>query len=348
MTVLERGYLYASPVRQIARREGEAIADVKIHIEEDKPYYVGRIEFSGNTATDDKVLRREVRLNEGDLFNRTMLDLSKTKLNQLGYFEVQSDPAVEPVEGENRVKITFHGEEKERNEIQVGGGYSGLDGAFFTGYYSTRNFLGKGEIVSLSAQIGGRTDTYSLQFLEPWFLNRPYSLGFNIYRSDVDYGGSLRSSGRGMGVRVGRLFHYFLYTELAYDWENVTTTGFVGGAPAENRISSITPSVNYNRVNNPYRASKGWSLSLRAQYAGGFLVGDTSFFRPVVRFSGYRRATKRTFFGFHAEAGMITPVSDSVQNTATVFGVPRSQRFWLGGGVRASRFETRRSRRCAS
>jgi len=338
-----RGYLYATAVRQIQRREGEPVGDVEIAIDEDKAYYVARIEFSGNTTTEDKVLRREVRVNEGDLFNRSLLDLSKTKLNQLGYFEIRDDPVVEPIEGENRVRITFSGEEKGRNEIQVGGGYSGLDGAFFTGNYATRNFLGKGEIVSLSAQIGGSREFYSLQFLEPWFLNRPYSLGFNLFKSSTDYSGSLRSSGRGAGARVGRLFGYFLYGELAFDWENVTTTGFVSGGAAQNRISSLTPSANYNRVNNPYRPSRGWSLGIRAQFAGGFLGGDTSFFRPIARYSGYRRATRRTFFGFHSELGMIRPVSgNSIENTATVNGIPASQRFWIGGDVLGPRvFETR-------
>ncbi len=338
-----RGYLYATAVRQIQRREGEAVGDVQITIEEDKPYYVARIEFTGNTTTEDKVLRREVRVNEGDLFNRSLLDISKTKLNQLGYFEIRDDPVVEPIEGENRVRITFHGEEKGRNEIQVGGGYSGLDGAFFTGHYSTRNFLGKGEIVSVSAQIGGSREFYSLQFLEPWFLNRPYSLGFSLYQSATDYGGTLRSSGHGAGIRIGRLFGYFLYTELAYDWENVTTTGFVTGGTAQNRISSLTPSANYNRVNNPYRPTRGWSLGVRAQLAGGFLAGDTSFFRPVARYSGYLRATRRTFFGLHSELGVIRPVEgNSIQNTATVNGIPASQRFWIGGDILGPRiFETR-------
>jgi outer membrane protein insertion porin family len=339
-----RGYLYANVVRQIRRREGEKVGDVQIAIEEDKPYYVGQIEFSGNTTTQDKVLRREVRINEGELFNRSLLDVSKTKLNQLGYFEVQGEPAVEPVEGENRVRITFAGEEKGRNEIQVGGGYSGLDGAFFTGYYSTRNFLGKGEVVSLSAQVGGRSDYYTLQFLEPWFLNRPYSLGFNLYRSGVDYGGSLRSSGRGAGIRFGRLFGYFMYGELSFDWENVETTGFsLNGEKAENRISSITPRFRYDRVNNPYRPSRGWSTEIRAQLAGGFLGGDTAFFRPVGRYSAYRRAKGRSFLGFHAQLGTILPFQEaSVSNSATVNGVPRSQRFWLGGDTFGPRvFETR-------
>ena len=81
--------------------------------------------------------------------------LSKYKINQLGYFEVKDEPIIQTVEGENRVNVVLAGEEKGRNEIQVGGGYSGSDGAFFTGFYSTRTFMGRGQIFSASVQLAG-------------------------------------------------------------------------------------------------------------------------------------------------------------------------------------------------
>src|SRR4029079_2656613 len=127
------------------------------------------------------------------------LDLSVAKVNQLGYFEVKKDDViVEPVEGEGRVRITVPGQEKGRNEIQIGGGNSGIYGAFFQGFYSTRNFLGRGQVLSASIQVGGRSNRYSISFQEPWFLNRPYTLGFSVFRRDIDYGGgpcTARASG---------------------------------------------------------------------------------------------------------------------------------------------------------
>ncbi len=165
----DRGHLYANVVRRIQRHEDEPVADVLIQISEDRPYRIGRIEFNGNTSTKDNVLRREVQLHEGDLFSRTKLELSRIKLNQLGYFTVEDDPVIEPIEGRDEVRLNFPGQEQGRNEIQVGGGYSGLDGAFFNGVYSTRNFLGRGQVLSLALQVGGRADRYSLSFTEPWF-----------------------------------------------------------------------------------------------------------------------------------------------------------------------------------
>ena len=91
------------------------------------------------------------------IFSRTAVDVSRAKINQHGYFQVPNEPVVEPIEGEKQVKVTFDGLEQGRNEIQIGGGYSGLDGAFFNGVYSTRNFLGRGQTVATAIQIGGRS-----------------------------------------------------------------------------------------------------------------------------------------------------------------------------------------------
>ncbi|HEX5044173.1 MAG TPA: outer membrane protein assembly factor BamA [Candidatus Polarisedimenticolaceae bacterium] len=340
----DRGYLYATAVRQIHRRpEGEPVADVTIEINEDKPYYVGRINFAGNTSTQDKVLRREMVLNEGELFSKSKLDLSKYKINQLGYFEVKDEPVIQPVEGENRVNIVMSGEEKGRNEIQVGGGYSGTDGAFFTGTYSTRNFLGRGQILSTYIQLGGSANRYQLQFVEPWFLNRPLTAGFSLFRRDVDYGNNLRSSGRGGGIVLGKPVSRFGRVNLSYNYETVTSSNTVGGLEATNRISSVTPQYQVNKLDDFYRPRRGWLASAEGMVAGGFLGGDTAFLKPMFTYTGFRHAWGRSLFAFHGQMGMIRTWGEgSLDSSANVYDVPRVQRFWLGGDTFGPRvFETR-------
>jgi len=355
----DKGYAYATVRREIDRRPEEPIADVRFIVNEDKPYYVGRIEFSGNTATQDKVLRREFRLNEVDLFSRSALDLSVGKVNQLGYYEVKpEDVTVLPVEGTNKVQINVAGEEKGRNEIQVGGGYSGNDGAFFTGLYATKNFLGRGQVLSLSLQLGGRRNLYQIAFQEPWFLNRPYTLGFSIFRGNQDYGAAQRSQSRGFGVMLGRQIGYFQSVQIRYDFQRVQSNGLapqVGFASipgtqtqltpvvATNTISKVTPSWFRNSINNPYRPSAGWSLLADLEIAGGPLGGDTSYLRPRLVGSKYVHAWKKTFFAFHGEIGAIkTWAGGSVPSAANVNGVPRFSRFWLGGESYGPRvFQTR-------
>jgi outer membrane protein insertion porin family len=355
----DKGYAYATVRREIDRHPDEKLADVRFIVTEDKPYFVDRIEFTGNTATQDKVLRREFRLSEGDLFSRTTLDGSVGKVNQLGYFSVKpEDVVVQPVENKNTVDVTVPGAEQGRNEIQVGGGYSGADGAFFTGYYSTKNFLGRGQIVSISLQLGGRRNLYQLAYQEPWFLNRPYTLGFTLYRGNQDYGAAQRSQSRGFGVVLGRQIGYFQQVQIRYDFQRVQSNGLapqVGFATvpgtttpltavvATNTISKITPSWFRNSINNPYRPTAGWSLSTDMEIAGGPLGGDTSYLRPRVLFTKYIPAIKRTYFGIHMEIGAIkTWAGGSTPNAANVNGVPRFQRFWLGGETYGPRiFQTR-------
>ena len=348
----DRGYLYANVVRQIQRREGENVADLTLEITEDKPYYVGRIMFSGNTATRDNVLRREVALNEGDLFSRRRLETSQRKINQLGYFQVPQDPLLEPVPEESRVNITIVGEEQGRNEIQVGGGYSGLEGAFFNGIYSTRNFLGRGQILSTAIQVGGRSNRYQISFQEPYFLNRPYLLGFSLFRRDIDFGASLSSTSTGAGIVLGKRLGRFTSLSVGYNWESVesrtvlTTAGSASLAQSitqQNRVSSVTPNFGYSTINNPYRPSGGRQFSMSFQIAGGPLGGDTSFLKPIGTFTNYRKGFGRSFFAVHVEGGLVREWQDgSAVTGSNIEGIPRFQRFWLGGDTLGPRvFETR-------
>ncbi len=340
-----RGHAYATVREETTRRTGETVADIRLIVNEDKPYFVSRIEFTGNTSTQDRVLRREFQIAEGDLFNRSLLDLSLAKVTQLGYFETKKENLIiEPVEGTDRVEITVPGEEKGRNEIQIGGGYSGVDGAFFTGFYSTRNFLGRGQIVSVSLQLGGRANRYVLSFQEPWFLGRPYLFGASIFKRDVDYGSNQRSTSEGAGLALGRRVGIFGSVGVRYDLQRVRSTGFTfDGSEAENRIASVTPTYSWNRINDPYRPSRGWSVGADLTIAGGPLRGDTNYLRPRLLYTGYYPAFGRGFFGLHGELGYIRPwQGGSADNTANVEGIPRFDRFWLGGDTQGPRiFETR-------
>ncbi len=346
----DRGYLYANVVRRIERHVGENIADVEISVEEDEPYYVERVEFRGNSRTHDRVLRRELQLMEGDLFSRTLLDRSRGKINQLGFWQVAGEPVIEPIPEEKRVRVTFTGEEQGRNEIQVGGGYSGLEGAFFNGVYSTRNFLGRGQILSTSMQIGGQRDLYQISFQEPWFLNRPYLLGVNLFRRDLDFGGSLRSSSEGAGIVLGKRLTPSSRLSLAYNIESVTSTSFLTTDDnalttfdAEDVISSITPIFAYSTINNPYRPTRGQSFNFSMQIAGDFLGGDTSYIKPLASYTTYKRFIGRSFLAMNVEAGLVKEIGSGNRiDASNVEGVPRFQRYWLGGDTLGPRvFETR-------
>jgi outer membrane protein insertion porin family len=348
----DQGYLYVNVIRRIERQEGN-VADVEVVIDEDEPYYISRVEFAGNTQTQDRVLRRELLSIEGDLFSRTKLDVSQRKVNQLGYFQVPEQAVIEPVENENRVRVTVPGEEQGRNEIQIGGGYSGLDGAFFNGVYSTRNFLGRGQVLSVALQVGGRTNRYQISFQEPWFMNKPILLGFNIFSRDVDYGSTLNSQSRGFGVIAGKRVGRFARFNLGYNWEKVESRTLLTTASVDNaglssvtsttQVSSLTPVYTYTTINNPYRPTGGREINASMQIAGGPLGGDTSYLKPVVRLTNYKGLWSNRYIATHAELGYITEwAGGSTRVASNINEVPRFQRFWLGGETLGPRiFETR-------
>jgi outer membrane protein insertion porin family len=154
-----------------------------------------------------------------------------------------------------------------------------------------------------------------------------------------------------MGLQLGRRIGAFSRVGLYYNFEDVTSTSFTSGTASgegtvletNNRISSITPLYGYTTINNPYRPSRGTSFTTSVQVAGGPLGGTVSYLKPLTTFTHYRKAVGRTFVALHAEVGLIEQFGDSPGVEASnIEGVPRYQRFWLGGDTLGPRvFETR-------
>jgi outer membrane protein insertion porin family len=164
--------------------------DLTLTAEEGKQFFVRRIDFSGNTTTRDKVIRREILLDEGDIFNSRLWELSLLRLNQLGYFEVLKEGEAADIKRNTQsstVDITLKVKEKGKNSIGLTGGISGIAGSFVGLNYSTNNFLGLGETLSLGSQLGTRMKDVNLGFTEPYFLDKPLQLGFVVYVRDFNY-----------------------------------------------------------------------------------------------------------------------------------------------------------------
>jgi outer membrane protein insertion porin family len=166
------------------QKPDEGIVDFVITIEEGKQFSLRRLEFIGNTFTRDNVLRREVLLNEGDIYNQTAWEYSIIKLNQLGYFDPidkDKDADFKTNEEEANVDINLKVTEKGRQQISFNGGLSGIGGSFFGLEYSTNNLLGRGEILSLNMSAGNRQKYFQFSFTEPYIRNRPITAGFSLF-----------------------------------------------------------------------------------------------------------------------------------------------------------------------
>ena len=160
--------------------------DVTLKFDEGKQYYVRRIDFSGNTTTRDKVIRRELLIDEGQLFDKHRWEVSILRLNQLDYFEkLEADKAAEIKRNskDGTVDILLKLKEKGKQSIGLQGGVSGLMGGFIGLTYQTNNFLGLGETLTLSASVGQYSRNVMFGFTEPYLFDRPISSGFTIFSS---------------------------------------------------------------------------------------------------------------------------------------------------------------------
>ncbi len=164
--------------------------DLSLAVDEGHQFFVRRIDFSGNTTTRDKVIRRELMIDEGDMYNTRLWELSVLRLNQLGYFEqlkpedatnITRDPKT------NTVDLTLKLKERGKNSIQLNGGVSGIAGSFMGFSYSTNNFLGLGETLSLSSQLGTRLRQVQFGFTEPYLFDKPIQTGFTLYTNRFNY-----------------------------------------------------------------------------------------------------------------------------------------------------------------
>lgn len=174
------------------QKPDEGIVDFVITIEEGKQFSLRRLEFIGNTFTRDNVLRREVLLNEGDIYNQTAWEYSVVKLNQLGYFDPidkDKDADFKTNEEEATVDVNLKVTERGRQQISFNGGLSGIGGSFFGLEYSTNNLLGRGEILSLNISAGNRQRYLQFSFTEPYIKNRPITAGFSLFATTQKFFG---------------------------------------------------------------------------------------------------------------------------------------------------------------
>src|SRR5207244_504624 len=157
---------------------------MSIDADEGKAFSVRRIEFVGNSTTRDRVIRRELMVQEGQVFNAQLWDLSILRLNQLNYFNTlkpEEDTERKIDEQTGQVDLTVKVTEKGKNSIGLTGGVSGLEGSFLGLNYQTNNFLGLGETLTVEASVGNRSRNILFGFTEPYLKARPIQLGFTIY-----------------------------------------------------------------------------------------------------------------------------------------------------------------------
>jgi outer membrane protein insertion porin family len=188
----EYGYINYTGVPNTTFDEDKKLINVEFDIDEGKQFYVRRIEFQGNTTTRDKVIRRELALEEGGIYNSRLWELSLLRLNQLSYFDQlkPDDPNVTDKKLDEKngyVDLTLHVKEKGKNSIGLNGGVSGLEGAFIGVNYSTNNFLGRGETLQVQVSLGNLARSVLFGYTQPYMFDRPLQFGFTVFGNKYNF-----------------------------------------------------------------------------------------------------------------------------------------------------------------
>jgi outer membrane protein insertion porin family len=247
------GFINFTAVPTPRRDDAKHLVYLDIDIDEGKPFYVSRIEFQGNTITRDRVIRRELLLEEGQVYNSNLWEQSLLRLNQLDYFDplkVDQDSELHQDPDNGTVSLLLKVHEKGKNSIGLNGGVSGLAGAFLGLNYQTNNFLGLGETLSVQASIGNLSRNLLFGFNEPYLRNRPLSLGFQVFAQKYDYNSArnfatvtgtatnlsaaeqsltqnYNQSSTGLNFSVSYpLRHSFKRVGLTYNWSKSSITTF--------------------------------------------------------------------------------------------------------------------------
>jgi outer membrane protein insertion porin family len=347
-----RGYIYAYVDPEYIPKPGNVV-DVHMRVFEGEQFRLGRLEFQGNTTTKDKVLRREIFIEEGQIMDMETFKQSLYKLGQLGYFKITDNPDFKVNQDSKTVDILVKGTEEGKNDIQFGGGYSEGGGFFVQSQFATRNFLGEGENFSLGYQRGARTNFFSISYADPWFMDTPNSLGISLYNRDYRPPASFGYEQRGKGgtIAYGYRLRRFDSISLMYGFEKARTRYETTEQPDPNgnipvpsvsefnpTTSTIVPSYRYDSRDNPYDPARGSRISLGFAYSGGALGGTVNMFKPTVGLTRFFRLSRKSAISVNLDAGYIysfgedcahhySELSDDVPELC----VPVSDRFLAGG-----------------
>jgi outer membrane protein insertion porin family len=241
----ELGYINFTAVPDTQIDDEKKLISLTIDVDEGKPFLIRRIEFSGNTTTRDKVIRRELAVEEGGIYNSRLWELSLLRLNQLQYFEplkpeTDSETKQDPVN--NTVDLTLKVKEKGKNSIGLTGGFSGLAGGFIGINYQTNNFLGFGETLTLEANVGNRERNFTFGFTEPYFRDRPITLGFTVFTRYFNYN-QAQQTAQALGASSLNVSQDFLNGLQNY---SQNTTGFTVSSSYPLRRSYKRLSLTYS------------------------------------------------------------------------------------------------------
>lgn len=323
------GYAYANPIPRTRIREADREVDITFEIDKGYKVYFGRINMVGDSKTRDKVIRRELRIVEGELYNETRKRESIDNVKRLGFFEEVNFNSKTPKGKNDIMDLDIVVKERNTGTIQVGAGYSNFNGFVFNGQVNQINFLGRGQRLGISIDLSKRQSLYKASFTEPYFMDTEWSTGFDLYRSQrllSEYD----ETKTGGNIRIGHPLAPYLDGYVRYKLDDTRLkldpeTGDLDTFPvdtANGLTSSLTFTLEYDKRDDRFAPSKGVFSSVGIEYAG--VGGDKDYTKGF----GFFRYYKSVFWNMVWRNNLnYSFISSNVSGKP----VPFNELFLLGG-----------------
>ena len=322
-------FVEVNPVLHKNTQTGDV--NLTFDIEEGQRLFIDKINISGNTRTEDKVIRREFRIDEGDAFNASKIKASRRNIEALDYFS-KIDMQTEPTDDSNKANLNVNVEEKSTGAFNVGVGYSTMNGALARVGITENNFLGKGHQLSADASLSQRTQEYDLSYTDPYFLDRRLSAGIDLFRSETDYQdeGSYDSETTGGRIRFGwnytdDLAQYVRYTLSKDKISNVAADAsrYIKAEEGSYTNSAVGQTIVYDKRDSKINPREGYYLSFGNDIAG--LGGDEKYVKFDAKAYKYYTISDDYTFKFFMNGGYIDGYNGKPVRLA--------HRYYLGGNT---------------
>jgi len=346
------GYAFADVQPNYDRNKEDLTMGINFQIAEAPRVYVERIDINGNTLTQDKVVRREFRLAEGDAFNSLQVKRSTNRINSLGYFQEKFEVAQKQGSAPDRIILEANVEEKPTGELQLSAGFSSIESFILQASIQQRNFRGRGQTVGASVSYSRYSKSAQLSFVEPYVFDKNISMGVDLYRRDYNnfnFSGTDRKTlygqtTTGFQVRMGvplteyvtAVARYTLnFDNVTLDQTNFYTNGvcdplkagrYLCDAIGKRATSSVGMTLIYDTLDNRVHPTRGNTVSVTGEFAG--LGGSVKYARFTANAAKYWSLGKGWIFSLSGEGGAIKSLEN--RNIAGVDDVRLTDRFYLG------------------
>lgn len=337
----DEGYAYVNILPQTAIDAVARTVDVIFEVQKGNQVYFGRINIRGNTKTRDKVIRREMRVYEGELYNQTRLDRSKRLIQALGFFEKVELSTKTSEADPNRLDVNIEVTERATGTFQIGAGFSSVENFIGQAQISQNNLFGRGTTLQLQAQISSLRQLFTLRYLDPYFLDTRLTFAFSLYNSLLFYP-SFNRTARGGDLTWGYLFgdHLRVFGTYKLEYVNVQQNQVgltIGGFAPSTQVSpgtvsnlfrsgftsSVRLSMNYDTRDDRMFAKHGMFHSLAVEVADPLIASQSVYTRVSGWARFYHPIWGPFIFRLNVEGGLVTSRDPQ--------GVPIYERYFVGG-----------------